>query len=125
MRGWWCWLVALPALSAGHQAFAAQHHRATPQGAKRVLLLDVDGTLYEPEAGVEQQIVANIHRFVEQELSMTPQQCDQLHHRQVNDGPKGTLGSHSDFTVFHVACTHLQHNTASCCSLTVMIVVER
>ncbi|KAG5180576.1 hypothetical protein JKP88DRAFT_166382 [Tribonema minus] len=91
MRGRWCWLAALPALSAGHRALAVQHHIAAPQGAKRVLLLDVDGTLYGPEAGVEQQIVANIHRFVEQELSITPQQCDQLHHRQVNDGPKDAL----------------------------------
>lgn len=30
---------------------------------KRVLVLDVDGTLYAKDAGIEQQIVHHIHRF--------------------------------------------------------------
>ncbi len=32
-------------------------------GGERVLVLDVDGTLYGPESGIEQQIVKNIHDY--------------------------------------------------------------
>eukprot|EP00961_Rhodomonas_salina_P272224 3678420-Rhodomonas_salina.1 len=46
---------------------------------KRVLVLDVDGTLYAKDAGIEQQIVHHIHRFCQRKFELTPQQCEELY----------------------------------------------
>jgi FMN phosphatase YigB (HAD superfamily) len=52
-----------------------------PPPGQHVIVLDVDGTLYGAESGIEQQIVANIHRFALSCCELTPEQSDELHHR--------------------------------------------
>jgi len=47
----------------------------------KVLVLDVDGTLYNANAGIEQQIVKNIHRFVKSKYGLSEEECDNLHHK--------------------------------------------
>eukprot|EP00903_Cladosiphon_okamuranus_P008819 g8446.t1 len=49
--------------------------------ADRVLILDVDGTLYGQSSGVEQQIVDGIHRYFGEELGLCPAECNDIHHR--------------------------------------------
>jgi hypothetical protein len=48
---------------------------------KKAIVIDCDGTLYGPDAGVEQQIVASIHRFGKNVLSLSAADCDELHAR--------------------------------------------
>ena len=45
----------------------------------QVIVLDVDGTLYGSASGIEQQIVANIHRFALSCKQLTPDDADALH----------------------------------------------
>jgi len=46
---------------------------------RKLLLLDVDSTLYhEADAGIESQIVANTHRFCQERLGMSKAQADDL-----------------------------------------------
>ena len=47
----------------------------------QILVLDVDGTLYGAESGIEQQIIANIHRFATSTHQLTPQESDALHNK--------------------------------------------
>ena len=52
----------------------------TIQLTKRLLLLDVDNTLYqESEHGIERQIINNIHAYVQQRLQMSAAEADELH----------------------------------------------
>ncbi|CAM9611275.1 unnamed protein product, partial [Phaeothamnion confervicola] len=46
-----------------------------------VLVLDVDGTLYDADCGVEAQIVAGIYRFAWETAGVSPAQCEDLHRR--------------------------------------------
>jgi hypothetical protein len=48
---------------------------------KKAIVIDCDGTLYGPDAGVEQQIVANIHGFGKAVLGLSAADCDDLHAR--------------------------------------------
>jgi len=52
-----------------------------PPAGQHVIVLDVDGTLYGAESGIEQQIVANIYRFALSCCELTPEECDALHRR--------------------------------------------
>jgi FMN phosphatase YigB (HAD superfamily) len=61
-------------LRGGRSAFV-------PPAGQHVIVLDVDGTLYGAESGIEQQIVANIHRFALSCCELTPDECDELHRR--------------------------------------------
>ena len=48
---------------------------------RRILLLDVDNTLYnEKDHLIEKQIVQNIHEYCQRELQVSPEECDRLHH---------------------------------------------
>eukprot|EP00639_Heterosigma_akashiwo_P032340 CAMPEP_0194729114 /NCGR_PEP_ID=MMETSP0296-20130528/44894_1 /TAXON_ID=39354 /ORGANISM="Heterosigma akashiwo, Strain CCMP2393" /LENGTH=265 /DNA_ID=CAMNT_0039635453 /DNA_START=190 /DNA_END=983 /DNA_ORIENTATION=+ len=48
---------------------------------RRVLVLDVDGTLYTEKAQVESQIIKGIHDYVQQRYGLTPTESDALHHK--------------------------------------------
>ncbi|CAN0269170.1 unnamed protein product [Ectocarpus sp. 12 AP-2014] len=54
---------------------------AAAEPFQRVLILDVDGTLYGQSSGVEQQIVDGIHRYFAGELGLTPEECNDIHRR--------------------------------------------
>ncbi|CAB1121115.1 unnamed protein product [Ectocarpus sp. CCAP 1310/34] len=54
---------------------------AEAEPSQRVLILDVDGTLYGQSSGVEQQIVDGIHRYFAGELGLTPEECNDIHRR--------------------------------------------
>lgn len=72
--------AGMPTKSAIPSHVGLQDADSTNQGAgKRVLVLDVDGTLYAKDAGIEQQIVHHIHRFCQRKFELTPQQCEELY----------------------------------------------
>ena len=49
--------------------------------SNHIIVLDIDGTLYGAESGIEQQIVANIHRFALSTCQVTPEESDELHRK--------------------------------------------
>lgn len=81
------WAVAIVLQWCIRIVGAATHHSVSRSPAVslhqertlKVLILDVDGTLYGPDAGIEQQIVRNIHKFAAKHLHLSPEQCEQLH----------------------------------------------
>lgn len=67
---------------------------------KKVLILDVDNTLYSEEeliastgSGIEQQIIKNTHKFGQKYLNLTAQMCDDLYlsHGSTIDGMRHLL----------------------------------
>jgi FMN phosphatase YigB (HAD superfamily) len=68
-------------LRGGQASTGAGGGGAAPRESNHVIVLDVDGTLYGAESNIEQQIVANIHRFALSCFELTPEQSDELHRK--------------------------------------------
>lgn len=71
-------LLALSGAANGRQTInGSPTTKVSPQ--RRLFLLDVDATLYnESSAGIEAQIVANTHRYCQEELGISADQADNL-----------------------------------------------
>jgi len=70
-------------LRGGGEAQASSHDGVQKafEPSRHVIVLDVDGTLYGAESGIEQQIVAHIHRFALSACEVTPEESDELHRK--------------------------------------------
>jgi hypothetical protein len=76
------WLTACTASATAAQNSAwTKTPSSRMQHKQRALVIDCDGTLYGPDAGIEQQIVDNIHRFGKDVMGTSAADCDDLHAR--------------------------------------------
>lgn len=83
--------ISLPFVAGKSLTNEVYAERSTHPG--KILVLDVDNTLYRDNNilqlnangnfghGIEQQIVQNIHAYCRQHLEMTKEEADQLHHQ--------------------------------------------
>ena len=84
-------LLLLHLLPLTESSWFPRHHNG------RILLLDVDNTLYaESHHSIEQQIVHNIHDYCQKKLQMSPRLADDLHRQYGStiEGLRQTVWKH-------------------------------
>jgi len=72
--------------SSSTSSFSSTSQKFNPTSKKKVLILDVDNTLYNEEhlqsnggLGIEEQIIRKTHAFGRKYYSLTKEQCDELY----------------------------------------------